>query len=308
VLLRRPAFAASVCAAASVVAGLSTAPTPAADLLAPMRLAIGGDAAVDAVTQFSVSGSLTEPQRKIAGSAGYEVVCQFPDKFVTTIRRVTDPVGGGVIAPSISTMSMKGFNGNEPISHVSGDRLPNGQPSIFRIPRSTAPDDVAEGQRRAVADARREFLRFVLPRFGKSFPGADVTLEDAGRASIDGRAVYQVTVTDWDNRVQVLAIDAVTNLPVQLRWRDRPVVSINLGMMPNTGPGPGGMPSLPSDPTAGMPDVDHVLTFAKFSSDHGLVWPRQVSKTVDGQRTESWNFGKVNLRPKITSATFNPPK
>lgn len=302
------ALALSVLTCAAV--GLAAAPRPAVDLLAPMRLAIGGDAAIDAIAQFSVSGSLTRRGSGVSGSSGYEVVVQMPDKYLATTRTVSDPVGlpPGVNMPSISSMSASGFNGDDPIRRTASDTLPNGMPSVFRVPQSTAPEDVAEARRRTVSSARREFLRFVLPRFGKSFPGADVRLEDAGTASVDGRAVYQVKVTDWGNRVHVLAIDTVTNLPVSLTWQDRPVVSVNLGTVMNTGFGPPSMPKFPSDPTAGMPDVDHVVVFSKFSRDNGLLWPREISKTVDGQPAEKWNFGKVNLKPKITPDTFNPLK
>jgi hypothetical protein len=298
--------------ASLIVCGVLVAARPAEDLLAPVRAALGGDAAIDAIARFSVTGSLTRKMSPVANSVGYEVLCELPDKFLVTTRSTTDVTGlpPGIRMPSTSTMVASGFSGDAPISRMAGDTLPNGMPSVFRRPDPERPSDPSEARRREVSNARRELLRFVLPRFGKSFPGSAVKLEDAGRGTIDGRAVYQIKITDWGNRVHVLAVDAATNLPVRLTWQDRPVVSMSLGTVINTGvaPGTATMPAFPRDPTAGMPDVDHVLTFKKFKLESGLTWPHEVSKTVDGKPTEDWTLGKANLSPKFKPGVFDPSK
>ena len=109
----------------------------------------------------------------------------------------------------------------------------------------------------------------------------------------------------------MLAIDAATNLPVRLTWQDRPVVSMNLGTVINTGVAsgtPSMPPRFPSDPTAGMPDAEHVLMFRKFKLENGLNWPHDISKTVDRRPTEDWSLGKANLSPKFKADVFDPSK
>jgi hypothetical protein len=306
----------AVIVAAFVGVGVAstTSVAPAPDLLAPMRLALGGDAAIDAVTKFAVAGSIVRRMGGFESTSGYEVFCELPDKFITTTTHTSDMgnLPRGVGMSSTTTVSTSGFNGGDPISRFSGDEFTaTGMPTVIRRPESTDPAEVAAARRRRVSEAHREFLRFVLPRFGKSFPGADVKLEDAGTATVDGRAVYQVKVTDWGNRVHVLAIDAVTNLPVRMTWQDRPVVSRSLGTVTSTRVGQPAAPDLsklPADPTAGMPDVEHVLTFKKFKLEKGLNWPREISKTVDGKPAENWNLGKVNLTPKFSAGTFKTSK
>jgi hypothetical protein len=301
--------------AAWILAGALVAARPADDLLAPMRAALGGDAVLGAVARFSITGTLTWrlSGNSSAGAIAYAVQSEFPDKFLMTTRSTADASGPGtnVLSPLTVTVAASGFNGDQPISRVSGDRFPGGMPSVIRKPGPTAPDEIAAAQRRQVSNARREFLRFVLPRFGKPFPGSLVKLEDAGRAAIEGRAVYQIKITDWGNRVHVLAVDAGSNLPVRLTWQDRPVVSMDLGTVINTGVALGAAPTLPkfpADPTAGMPDVDHVLTFKKFKVENGLNWPHEVPKTVDGKPTEDWTLGKANLSPKFKPGVFDPSK
>lgn len=306
-------YVTTLAAALVVVATGAVVPAaPAPDLLAAMRAAIGGDAAIDAVTKFSVNGSLVRRMAGRSSNVGYEVLCELPDKFLTTTRSTVDVSGlpRGVSLPSTTTTASSGFNGGDPINNVGGDAFtPGGMPTVIRGPQPTDPAEIAEARRRRVSSAHREFLRFVLPRLGKSFPGADVRLEDAGTASINGRAVYQVTVTDWGNRVHVLAIDSATNLPVRMTWQDRPVVSMSLGTVMNTGVAQGtppDFPKFPADPTAGMPDVEHVLTFTKFKLENGLNWPREISKTVNGKPSEDWSLGKVNLTPRFKADTFKP--
>lgn len=283
------------------------------DPLAAMRQAIGGEAAINAVTKFSVNGSVVHHQSQVSISQGYEVSCELPDKFVTTTRSTTDMsyLPRGVAMPTTTVTHTTGFNADDPIKVTTPDQLPNGMPTVIQVPTSTAPADIAEARRNQVSAAHREFLRFVLPRLGKSFPGADVRLEEAGPTTIDGRAAYQVKVTDWGNRVHVLAIDAATNLPVRLTWQDRPVVMRSLGTVSSPSGLPRSrldMPTFPADPTAGMADVEHVITFKKFKLENGLNWPREISKTVDGKPTETWSLGKVSLTPKFDKDLFKPSK
>lgn len=299
---------------AIAVVGIQVPSAAQPDLLAPMRAAIGGDATINAVTSFSVSGSMERRTAPAANSTGYEVQCALPDRFVRTTRNTAEMTGlpRSVNIASTTTISSYGFNGAELISRTGGDATTAfGMPTVIRAPQSTDPAEVAEARRQKVSAAHREFLRFVLPRFGKSFPGAEITLEDAGTSTVDGRAVYQVKVIDWGNRVHVLSIDASTNLPLQLSWQDRPVVTKSLGTVMNVGVSNGAsrdMPKFPADPTAGMPDVEHVLTFKRFKIENGLNWPREMSKTVDGKPSEDWTLGKVNLSPKFKADTFIPSK
>ncbi len=301
--------------AALIAIGLMAVPRAAQtpDLLAKMRAALGGDAAINAVTKFAVNGSVVHHQSQVSISNGYEVSCELPDKFMTTSRSTSDMsyLPRGVGMPVTTVVHDSGFNGSDPINATSPDELPNGMPTVIRPATSTDPGDVAEARRRQVSSARREFLRFVLPRFGKSFPGADVTLEDGGTGMIDGQAVYLVKVTDWGNRVHVLAIDAKTNLPVRMTWQDRPVVLKSLGTVSMTGPAPPSrlhMPVFPADPTAGLADVEHAIMFRKFKRENGLTWPREIAKTVDGRPAETWTLGKANLNPKFKADKFNPSK
>jgi len=95
------------CLATSVftaAVGLFAQPPDASRVLADMRQALGGDAAIGAVRAISVDGIETRTIADHAASANVEFVCLLPDRCIK-VRRIPDPPGG-------DTVETYGFNGD----------------------------------------------------------------------------------------------------------------------------------------------------------------------------------------------------
>jgi len=128
-------------------------PAPdAAKILADMRQAVGGDAAIGAVQTFSAKGSQT---REIAGhsfGADVEWACALPDRFVRIVR-VPSPWGSNVEAD--------GFSGDVRILRRESDAPYPPDPHA-----NDSPDQKAERERKALRNVKHEFSRLSVPLLG----------------------------------------------------------------------------------------------------------------------------------------------
>lgn len=80
----RLVVAASAFAAATSMLAVAQGP---ADLLAAARQALGGDAALTAVTSFTITGSMMHEMEGHRTDMQVEINCVLPDKFVETERQ-----------------------------------------------------------------------------------------------------------------------------------------------------------------------------------------------------------------------------
>jgi len=114
------------CVAIAAVAVASVALPPADDaaaLLAGARQALGGDAALAAVTTWQVSGSVSRDLGPVTTDSALEISCVLPDKFVQVFQQT---LSMGPMGPTQVTRT-EGFNGDE---HSRSRCMPNRSPRI----------------------------------------------------------------------------------------------------------------------------------------------------------------------------------
>src|SRR3954464_11368702 len=99
---------ASLTLAVLLTTGIVAQPTDVSRVLADVRQALGGEAALAAVRAFGVDGMETRHMGDHSSSADVEFVCALPDRCIR-VRRISTPFGGDVVETD-------GFNGDARIS------------------------------------------------------------------------------------------------------------------------------------------------------------------------------------------------
>src|SRR5262245_10997126 len=113
-----------------------------ARVLADMRQALGGDAAIAALQAFSVSGSETHSAGGHSASSDIQILCALPDRFLH-VRQWSSPIG--------TTREEYGFNGSERIRRRDSDIPYPPDPGENDTPAQKAQRDA-----RVLANAKRE--------------------------------------------------------------------------------------------------------------------------------------------------------
>jgi hypothetical protein len=287
-------FALGVTIALAVTA-LQTDP---ARVLADMRQALGGDAAMAAVQAFSVTGVETRSFDGHTSSADVEFACVLPDRYIK-VRRIAMPIG--------DTVETHGFNGDTQIRRRAS-AMPYPPDGLDSAP----PDQKAARMRRAVRATKHEFARMVVAMIG--LPAADpVDVSYAGQDTLDGRLTDVLLLRARDNYEARLYVDAVSHLPSMISWMGSPEVIVSTtstqvvrnGEVVRSSP----MTPLPSgDPTAGLAPVEHRQYFSEYRLRDGLNWPRRLKETVSGRPVLETRLNNYKINPKIDEKRFDPSR
>lgn len=296
--------------ASTALAARQTPQSPAdvATLLAWTRQALGGDAALAAVTSFTVKGSRTEwIGRSESVSESIEIACALPDRFVQRMQHTSNlgPFG------TSSASTRKGFNGAEPIDeHVSDDPLPA---PVVAGRSGGSPADRAAEHARLLRLGRRAFVERVFPLFAASFSGAPLTITALGRANGPTGPAYAIRLDAADGFTLTVFVDAGTHLVAGLVWQDKPIVFTQFTMTTTVrekagSPGSttmsaGPPPVLPPPPTS-LPDVTWQMTVGDYRPDTGLNWPHRFVTSFGGQKYEDLKLGAFKINPPIDPSTF----
>ena len=287
---------------AAVALGATAFQPDAQSVLAGMRQALGGEAAIAAVQQFSVSGSESIHIDGRTTDASIEWMCALPDKYVR-VRRVVTPFSRWV--------HTYGFNGDVRITRLDPDIRPPTDPF-----ENDTPAERAAREQRSVALLKHEFARLAIALGVAAIDPMDATYE--GRRDVDGAPADIVTLRSSDGYVARVFVDAATHRPVMVNWMAAPivtfsttsVVTVPTGRSVESFPIPR-MPAiaLPSgDPTAGLPEVEHQLRFEDFKTADGLTWPHRFVHRVGGRVWTTTKMGKYKLNPKIDPKHFDPSR
>ena len=144
----------------------------ASPLVAAARLALGGEAALSAITSFSVTGTMMQ-MRGPNASNSVDIKCVLPDRFLRVLHQTMDtgPLG------SFSVTRYDGFNRDDPIQDVVAPQapvpvvIPAGPPP--RTPEGDRRRQVAAGDRRQadIRGAHAAALRGVVRRLSAEFRG-----------------------------------------------------------------------------------------------------------------------------------------
>jgi hypothetical protein len=289
--------------AAAVVLGVTAFQPDAQSVLADMRQAIGGEAAIAAVQGFSVNGTESTNFDGRTADARVEWMCALPDKYVR-VRRVATP-----FSQSVHT---QGFNGDARITRHDSD-FPQ-PPDPFE---NDTPAERAAREQRSVAMLKREFSRLAIALGVAAIDPVDASY--VGRRDVDGAPADIVTLRSSDGYVARVYVDAATHRPVMVGWMAAPIVTFSTtttsvvrvpaGRTPGSVPIPPPTIALPpGDPTAELPDVEHQLRFEDFKTADGLTWPHRFVHRVGGRVWTTTKMGKYKLNPKIDPKHFDPSR
>ena len=279
--------------AMSIGAGADDRQKTAADLVAAARAALGGEAALEAVASFTVTGTLV---RNIGSSptSFLETTCVLPDKFLRVARRNT----GGPIDYEIT--SYDGLNGDRVIRDTVAPNAPFPVTIPGRPPATQ--EEAAARAAKALAGARRDFAGLVLPLFVK-LPGVELSAGEP--VSVKSGAMDVLVVKHADGTEWQLRLDAKTHLPAEFRWMAMPVVTFSTSATTTSLSAPPPVPKMPDDPTAGLSDVQWVMTIGDYKVTDGVNWPRRLTTMYDGKRWEDIRVSKYRLNPKIDLKIFD---
>lgn len=179
----------------------------ASTVLAEMRQALGGAAALDTVQTLSVGGSLTQ---RIAGHTkqlSSEHLILLPDHYLN-VRRDNSSTGPMQVDITYYT----GFRGDVPIRRTDAnvpfppDPFPN------------TPDALAARNREMLLGMKRELARLSLVLLGRAPDSYPLDFAYVGVGQEGGRNFDVIDARAADGFVLRLAVDAQTHLPAVLSW------------------------------------------------------------------------------------------
>ena len=164
--------------------GIAAAQQPAPDaarVLADMRQALGGEAALNAVQTFSVGGSLRANMGERLVDWDIELLCELPDKC---IRERTQT---GILSAGITMTD--GYSGSDPIRRIDAHGRP-GPKDMAVLPMT--PEMMAARKLAAANRQKEEFARLTLALFGASLSAFPLELTSGGPDQLDGRAMEAI--------------------------------------------------------------------------------------------------------------------
>jgi len=269
-----------------------------ASVLREMRVALGGEAALDAIRSFTVDGSVRQTASGFTKDLPMELFVLLPDHFLD-IRRDSQSVG----PRTVDITYYKGFRGDTLIRRTDST-IP-----FPPDPWPQVPAVIAQREREMMAANKQDFARLALLLFGRSFDGYVLQFQHLGAVQREGHAIDVLEATAADGFRMRLSVDATTHLPAALDYlapqgmmvsmtstvivRGREVVS----EIPTASPAP--------VDTAGRPMVEHRLAPSNFRVQHGVNWPHRLTETVGTQVVSQTNLGKFRLNPKLELRRFD---
>lgn len=304
--------------------GVAVALTPvsaqsdAAPLVAAARQALGGAAALDAITSLSLNGSSVRRSANVSISSSFEISYLLPDKFLKVSRRSF----GGMMNFDIT--DYEGFNGDHPIKDTVAPNAP--MPVVLPAgPPPTTPEAIEEARVKRLAIARATFVEAMLPLFVKLPAAYGLNVDAGGKVMLDKTEMDAIDIRRADGKTWRLLLDPSTHLPAAITWKAKPIVTFSTSTTSTSrvAVGPGGIvrpadqppppnqtqPMLPSgDPTAGLPDADWVMMIRDYKVADGFNWPRRFTSSWNGNQWQDVRVSRYRINPKIDARIFEPGK
>ena len=269
----------------------------ASAVLADMRQALGGAAALDAVTTFSVRGTVRKTRGGFTKNLSTELLAMLPDRFLE-VRR--DTGGSGPLPLDITYYN--GFRGDTLLRRTDAN-IPFPPDPVPNTPAAQAAHE-----RQMLLSQKQEFARLTLILFGRAFDSYPMQFDYIGITQVDGRNLEVIEASAADGYRMRLSVDAVTHLPVMISYVAlQPVmvstsstVTMQGGQVRSRSDAP--MPNAPS--LDSMPKAVQRLTASDFKAQDGLNWPRKLSEETGGKIVSTIDFGKFQINPSIKPSRF----
>lgn len=272
----------------------------AAGVLAEMREALGGAAALDAVKTFSANGSRTLSSPMGTRRLGLEWFALLPEHFLEIRRDSTT----GPMATDITYYS-----------GISGVKLIRRTDSSLPFPEvrytDNSPQAVAARERVAVQRQAQSFARLLLVFYGTSTTSYPLQFSYGGVAQADGKSYEVIEATAADGFHCRLHVDSATHLPAMLTWMDEVphIVTTTSTSTVTTSNGRVVSQSPPNVSSPVIPPGNRGLApkrwlFTNFKVQDGIKWPRVIEEEFEGKRDEI-RLGSVKINPKIDARKFD---
>jgi hypothetical protein len=279
----------------------------ASAILVAARAAMGGDAALDAITTLTINGSWTEDLPPMPLSKSIDVSYQAPDRFLRVARRSMSAGPPGTMGQTVVITDYSGFNGDTPIHDIQAP----GAPFPVWIPAGPEPVTPAEidaANARTLRIAKMFCVRLMLPLFAASPHASPLTFVFEGQAPAGSGTADVIAASGGDGEWK-LFIDTVSRLPVKLTWQAHPILTFSTSSTVATnqrGEVISQSPRHPAQPpnVAGLPLVEWATTISDYKKVDGLLWPHRMTTTVDGRKHEEMRFRRFRLNPDINPRTF----
>lgn len=312
----------------------------AAQVMADMRQALGGDKKLAAVKTLSAVGKNDRAMGERSLTGEYEMGLEVPDRFFTKQAMAQTPLGNVVLTI--------GFNGNALIQDTEVPQAAGGggMRMVFGGGASpnASPEEQKAGDARMISQQKQEFARMALGIFGNSTPAFPLTFTHGGVAeSPDGKADI-ITVKGEGDFAGKLFIDQKSHLPLMFSWMAKePVNNISTtGRGASAGGGTqvttfggggasggrvggnmsGGAGTSEAERDKMMKDLQEqmktaeanrkIVEFRVYYSDYkdvdGLTLPHSFQQSVAGKASTEITIEKYKVNPKIDPKRFEPRK
>ena len=303
-----------------VVLGVAFALTPAfatpaqsdvTALVSAARQALGGEAALTAVSTLGISGSFSRRIGPGTTQESFESTWVAPDQFLrVSRRRIDSPIA------SYEITSFDGFDGDRAIHDLVAPNAP--APVTIPGPPPATPEEAAARKATLLDGKRQVFFASVIPLLISMPPSYGLTVTSAGKERIPGGQADVIDLKRADGKVWRLLVDDRTHLPYQLMWMAKPVVTMTRSYT-TTSPvivGPRGVMSASSlpdpppmtfpgaDPTASLPFVVWTMTIRDYKTADGYTWPRRFTTSYDGKDYEDKRVSRYRINLKVDAAIF----
>jgi hypothetical protein len=240
-------------------------------LLDPIRTALGGGSALDAVHSFTAEGRCLRVIGPLTMASRITLTLVRPDRYLRADALLV--VKGA--------QTVAGFDGDRVIQRATtadGHRID----PVDLLPSSLKPP-AAQG---AAGEIRRDARLLLLGWFAGSFDSTPVVVESRGVAEApEGKAdAFQLTFADAST--VTLFADIATHLPLMVSWSG-PDTLAPLRPSAQTLP-PGSAP--PGNPP---PPVEHRLYFSDYRRVGSVRWPFAVRRAVKGELIEELRFDRI---------------
>lgn len=280
----------------------------AIDVLQQARTALGGEATLSAVKTLSLEGPFTRAMGPRQMEGTMTLILAPPDRMH---RSEETEMPGGASMERISALA----------GDVAWDDVQNRggmgggmQMMTFRGPGGQPLDEqtMAQARARRMKAELHRLLFSLLVQSDQPPTYAGVAEAAEGKADV-------LELKDERGQAVRLFIDQQTHLPLMLAHQE---IRARMMMGPGgrgpgggggrgqRGPGDGGPP--PDPETArrrleeqGPPKPSAVSTyFSEYRAEGGVMLPRKVTQSVDGQPVEEWTIEKVKVNPSIKPELF----
>lgn len=275
-----------------VVAREASPPLLVDALLAKARIALGGEAKLNAITSLSINGVYRRvlADRETGGDIEFEVL--LPDKIRRT--ETMSPV------PHLEITRIEVLNGAQvwfdTQSNSSGGNI------VIRRPGADGPNS------QAVADdaVRAEMARFLLGFLLTGPSSVPLQYAYVGEAEAPEGKAEAIDVTGPNKFAARLFIDQKTHRPLMLSYRGR---APRMTVQTFTGP-PGHREETERRIREGLPtpevspEVEIQIAFDDYRAVDGVLFPHSLSRVIDGKVTEETTIKKIRVNAPIKSDRF----